>query len=103
VRRAPGLSTKHTILVNLSGRGDKDVESVIEFDEAAAQRAREEAEVESFEARRRALASIPRAEPRERPHGAPGPLRTPEGFRGEPPPDAEPPEIEVAEEGGEIE
>ena len=36
-KRAPLLSTRRTILVNLSGRGDKDVESVLEFQ--AAQRA----------------------------------------------------------------
>ena len=32
VKLAPYLSRKSTILVNLSGRGDKDLESVIEFD-----------------------------------------------------------------------
>jgi tryptophan synthase beta chain len=31
-RHAPRLSQKRIILVNLSGRGDKDVESVIEYD-----------------------------------------------------------------------
>jgi tryptophan synthase beta chain len=34
VRRAPRLSERDVILVNLSGRGDKDVESVIEYDAA---------------------------------------------------------------------
>ena len=33
LRHAPRLSPKHVILVNLSGRGDKDVESVLEWDE----------------------------------------------------------------------
>jgi tryptophan synthase beta chain len=32
VRRAPRLSARRVILVNLSGRGDKDVESVLEYD-----------------------------------------------------------------------
>jgi len=32
IRRAPLLSRKAVILVNLSGRGDKDLDSVIEFD-----------------------------------------------------------------------
>ena len=32
VRRAPGMERERVILVNLSGRGDKDVESVMEFD-----------------------------------------------------------------------
>jgi tryptophan synthase beta chain len=32
VRHAPELSRKRIILVNLSGRGDKDVESVLEYD-----------------------------------------------------------------------
>jgi tryptophan synthase beta chain len=32
VKRAPRLSQRRTILVNLSGRGDKDVESVIAWD-----------------------------------------------------------------------
>jgi tryptophan synthase beta chain len=32
VRRAPRLSSRRVILVNLSGRGDKDVESVIAWD-----------------------------------------------------------------------
>jgi len=32
IRRAPLLSQKAVILVNLSGRGDKDLDSVIEFD-----------------------------------------------------------------------
>jgi tryptophan synthase beta chain len=34
VERAPHLSKDKVILVNLSGRGDKDVESVLEYDEA---------------------------------------------------------------------
>jgi len=32
VQRAPRLSPRRVILVNLSGRGDKDVESVLEYD-----------------------------------------------------------------------
>ncbi|HVT15535.1 MAG TPA: tryptophan synthase subunit beta [Thermoanaerobaculia bacterium] len=36
IRRAPRLSSRRIILVNLSGRGDKDVESVIAFDRAQA-------------------------------------------------------------------
>ncbi|MEA2693054.1 MAG: tryptophan synthase beta chain [Acidobacteriota bacterium] len=32
VKRAPRLSRKRIILVNLSGRGDKDVESVLDYD-----------------------------------------------------------------------
>jgi hypothetical protein len=101
IRRAPGLSQKNTVLVNLSGRGDKDVESVIEFDEAAAQKVRDEEELESFEARRKALAAIPRAEPRERPHGAPG--LVPEAYRGGESGPGEPPEIETPETGEEKE
>ena len=33
MRRAPKLSPKRVILVNLSGRGDKDLESVRAWDE----------------------------------------------------------------------
>jgi tryptophan synthase beta subunit len=33
VKRAPRLTPRRIILVNLSGRGDKDVESVIAWDE----------------------------------------------------------------------
>ncbi|MFN7940199.1 MAG: tryptophan synthase subunit beta [Thermoanaerobaculia bacterium] len=36
VRRAPRLGRRQVILVNLSGRGDKDLESVAAFDAAAA-------------------------------------------------------------------
>ncbi len=32
VKRAPRLSSKRVVLVNLSGRGDKDVESVLEYE-----------------------------------------------------------------------
>ncbi len=32
VKRAPRLSAKRVVLVNLSGRGDKDVESVLEYE-----------------------------------------------------------------------
>ena len=70
-RRAPKLTPRHVILVNLSGRGDKDVESVLAYDEAA--RARTEAEEEAA-GRRRLFsvhgAGIERAAPQERPHGA---------------------------------
>jgi len=34
VRRAPRLSKRHLLLVNLSGRGDKDLESVLAWDAA---------------------------------------------------------------------
>jgi tryptophan synthase beta chain len=37
IRRAPLLSRDAVILVNLSGRGDKDLDSVIEFDRIHAQ------------------------------------------------------------------
>jgi tryptophan synthase beta chain len=98
VRRAPRLTVKHTILVNLSGRGDKDVESVLEFDAAAARRTEEERiETESFEARRKALAAIPRAEPQERPHGAREPVRWAEEWPGSRP------EVADDEPGGETE
>jgi tryptophan synthase beta chain len=52
IRRAPRLSSRRIILVNLSGRGDKDVESVIAFDrEQAGHGAHAEAAgVESFAA-----------------------------------------------------
>jgi tryptophan synthase beta chain len=46
VRHAPHLGPGRVILVNLSGRGDKDVESVAEWDAAAAQAAEEAAEAE---------------------------------------------------------
>ena len=35
-RRAPGMGEDQIMLVNLSGRGDKDVESVLEYDAASA-------------------------------------------------------------------
>ena len=44
IKRAPTMSKKSVILVNLSGRGDKDVESVLEWD--AAKRGGPVAEVE---------------------------------------------------------
>jgi len=34
IKRAPALSRRHVLLVNLSGRGDKDLESVIAWDAA---------------------------------------------------------------------
>jgi tryptophan synthase beta chain len=52
IKHAPRLSRKRIVLVNLSGRGDKDVESVIEWEEA--HRVRE----------------APREELRPVPHGA---------------------------------
>ncbi len=58
VKRAPGLSPRRILLVNLSGRGDKDVESVLAFD------AEEE----------RRLRARPPA-PRPVHHGDPGPRR----------------------------
>ncbi len=33
-KRAPGMDPDQVIMVNLSGRGDKDVESVLEYDAA---------------------------------------------------------------------
>jgi tryptophan synthase beta chain len=54
VKHAPNLSAKEVILVNLSGRGDKDLESVMAFD---AERERELSE---------ATESLPRPVP----HGA---------------------------------
>ena len=50
VRHAPQLSPRRVVLVNLSGRGDKDVESVIAFDQERAAPGQEGAEggVESF-------------------------------------------------------
>ena len=38
-RRAPEMEPDQVILVNLSGRGDKDVESVLEYDAASGGRA----------------------------------------------------------------
>jgi tryptophan synthase beta chain len=38
IKRAPRLGPKKLVLVNLSGRGDKDVESVLEFDARRAER-----------------------------------------------------------------
>ncbi len=37
IKRAPGLTDRKIVLVNLSGRGDKDVESVLAYDREAAQ------------------------------------------------------------------
>jgi len=85
-RRAPKLTRRHVIVVNLSGRGDKDVESVLAYDEAA--RARTEAQEEA--AGRRPLfsihgAEIERAAPQERPHGAHRVRDGDEGATGAPP------------------
>jgi tryptophan synthase beta chain len=69
VRHAPELSRKRIILVNLSGRGDKDLESVLEYD-------REHP----------AAAGLPR-----RPSVEP-PIAAGHGWRGVPPPAVEDPE-----------
>ncbi len=37
IKRAPGLTDRKIVLVNLSGRGDKDVESVLAYDREAAE------------------------------------------------------------------
>jgi tryptophan synthase beta chain len=50
VKRAPRLSRKRIVLVNLSGRGDKDVESVIAYDREHAAPDGEDGTVESFAA-----------------------------------------------------
>jgi tryptophan synthase beta chain len=52
-RRAPNLRERMVVLVNLSGRGDKDVESVLEWDAAHARRREEEAEVMTHPAARK--------------------------------------------------
>jgi len=44
VKRAPRLASEKVILVNLSGRGDKDVETVLEQDEARREASEEEPE-----------------------------------------------------------
>jgi tryptophan synthase beta chain len=46
-RRAPRLGRRMVILVNLSGRGDKDVESVREWDAAHAAQHAEEAQLQA--------------------------------------------------------
>ena len=43
VKRAPGLSARRVVLINLSGRGDKDVESVLAFDAEEERRRRDRA------------------------------------------------------------
>jgi tryptophan synthase beta chain len=48
IRRAPRLSRKRVILVNLSGRGDKDVESVLGWDREHAENAADPGTVEHF-------------------------------------------------------
>jgi len=71
-RHAPKLSDNHVILVNLSGRGDKDVESVIAWDEEHPARDGEE-ELPSPSPRRRltrAEQEARAAEVGEVPHGA---------------------------------
>ncbi|MEO7795089.1 MAG: tryptophan synthase subunit beta [Thermoanaerobaculia bacterium] len=44
IKRAPALSRRHVLLVNLSGRGDKDLESVIAWDAAHSSKAADAAE-----------------------------------------------------------
>ncbi|HXU44109.1 MAG TPA: tryptophan synthase subunit beta, partial [Thermoanaerobaculia bacterium] len=39
IRRAPRLSKERIVLVNLSGRGDKDLDSVLAFDREEAEKA----------------------------------------------------------------
>ena len=48
IKRAPRLSRKRVILVNLSGRGDKDVESVLGWDREHAGNPEETGTVEHF-------------------------------------------------------
>ncbi len=48
IKRAPRLSRKRVILVNLSGRGDKDVESVLGWDREHAENAADPGTVEHF-------------------------------------------------------
>jgi tryptophan synthase beta chain len=48
IKRAPRLSRKRIILVNLSGRGDKDVESVLGWDREHAGSPEETGTVEHF-------------------------------------------------------
>ena len=45
IKRAPNMGKKMVILVNLSGRGDKDVESVLAYDEEHADDGKREAEL----------------------------------------------------------
>ena len=45
VKRAPNLGKRRVVLVNLSGRGDKDVDSVLEWDAARAAGTQEASEV----------------------------------------------------------
>ena len=66
VKHAPRLSRKRVVLVNLSGRGDKDVESVLAWD---------------AEARRAAQARRDEDNLRAFPHGARRPIEIPGGDR----------------------
>jgi tryptophan synthase beta chain len=70
MRHAPRLTPKDVILVNLSGRGDKDVDSVLAWErrrqEAQGEMDERVGQVRLFAASR----AIPRAEPREMFHGA---------------------------------
>jgi tryptophan synthase beta chain len=50
IKRAPRLSRKRVILVNLSGRGDKDVESVLAWDREHAESPADPGTVEHFAA-----------------------------------------------------
>jgi tryptophan synthase beta chain len=53
LKRAPRLSRKRVILVNLSGRGDKDVESVLAWDREHAENAKVQSFAEAAAARQR--------------------------------------------------
>jgi len=53
LKRAPRLSRKRVILVNLSGRGDKDVESVLAWDREHAEKGKVESFAEAVAARQR--------------------------------------------------
>ena len=50
LKRAPQMTPKQTILVNLSGRGDKDVESIIEYESARRDAASEHPTASTHEA-----------------------------------------------------
>ncbi|HYG64219.1 MAG TPA: tryptophan synthase subunit beta [Thermoanaerobaculia bacterium] len=56
VRHAPRLSNRRVVLVNLSGRGDKDVESVVAFDREQSARPGEPESIASMVARRQPAA-----------------------------------------------
>ena len=62
MRRAPRLGRRMVVLVNLSGRGDKDVDSVLEFDAAHAREEQEASEVVLHPKARRFRAPVAVAE-----------------------------------------